>query len=299
VGVHADVQVTSTNWGRNRVSNPEQLVTQVFGSACSVAYNSGRGQLWKPLASLVLEASYEATLWAAVLNADRHKGLAGSRRVFLTCLGGGAFGNSMDWIMQAMRQAVARFAGYGLDVRVVTYAGSIDPQLLALEQEFAATRPEVPKLVRHNTPSQATGIKRPPTELLSPEKTAKEARMTSESATASATVPAKPIAAMSKVPWPEPVDVQLFPADTTTTPAKASKARKACKRPAAAATTVEASVMDEAMRLGYRDKLQNLVAHPDIIAAGFSPKQALKALKASGGLLHPARRALVASRTGV
>jgi hypothetical protein len=40
-------------------------------------------------AVLVLEGACEATLWAAAVNAHR----AGSNVVFLTLLGGGAFGN--------------------------------------------------------------------------------------------------------------------------------------------------------------------------------------------------------------
>ena len=39
VGVHADVQVTSHAWGAKSVKDASQTVTQVFGSACSVAYN--------------------------------------------------------------------------------------------------------------------------------------------------------------------------------------------------------------------------------------------------------------------
>ena len=111
VGVHADVQVTSFAWGSRAVKDSGQQVTQVFGSACSVAYNrdawinSGFGLLWglssshfvprrlavvlqessqqdwEPLARLVLEASYEATLLSALLQARRHGGEGGSRRV--------------------------------------------------------------------------------------------------------------------------------------------------------------------------------------------------------------------------
>jgi len=139
VGVHSDIQVTATDWGRSKVDNSQQVVTQVFGSACSVAYNrKSEPASWRKLASLVLEASYEATLWAALQNAERHGGKGGSRRVFLTCLGGGVFGNSMDWIVQAMRRALATFRDCDLDVRIITYAGRIDPRLLALEREFNA-----------------------------------------------------------------------------------------------------------------------------------------------------------------
>ena len=103
---------------------------------------------WRNFASIVLEASYEATLWAALLNAHRHSGSEGSRRVFLTCLGGGVFGNSMSWIMQAMRRAFEQFKDCDLDVRVVTFAGQVDPTLLAIEQEFAALAARAPERKR-------------------------------------------------------------------------------------------------------------------------------------------------------
>lgn len=50
-------------------------MTQVFGSACSVAYNRDSSREdWAPLASLILEASYEATLLAACKQAMKHSG---------------------------------------------------------------------------------------------------------------------------------------------------------------------------------------------------------------------------------
>ena len=81
----------------------------MFGSGCSVAYADGSKAAWAPFASLVLEGSYEATMWAALEAAVRHNGQQGSRRVFLTLLGGGVFGNSISWIAHAMRLAFDRF----------------------------------------------------------------------------------------------------------------------------------------------------------------------------------------------
>lgn len=139
IGIHEDVQVTSTNWGRNHLKHDEQTVTQVFGSACSVSYSGNGARSWEPFASMVLSASYEATLYAALLTALRHNGsrhLSGPRRVFLTCLGGGVFGNPMEWITDAMEHAFEKFENVNLEVCIVTYAGSIDPRLLELEQRY-------------------------------------------------------------------------------------------------------------------------------------------------------------------
>jgi len=141
IGVQSDVQVTSCCWNARKVRDAQQTVTQVYGSACSVAYNhASSAASWEDFATLVLEASYEATLWAAVLAAHRHGGAGGSRRVFLTCLGGGVFGNSMDWIALAMRRAFERFRDFDLDIRIVTYAGRIDPRLQALERDFVGRK---------------------------------------------------------------------------------------------------------------------------------------------------------------
>ena len=82
VGLHADVEVTDQAASGGTVS-------QIFCSALPVAYSGHPSSAWARFASLILEAAYEATLLAGVLNADR----GASDRVLLTRLGGGAFGN--------------------------------------------------------------------------------------------------------------------------------------------------------------------------------------------------------------
>jgi hypothetical protein len=94
------------------------VVSQAFYSALPVAYYGHVPKpLWAPLASLVLEAAYEATMLAAVLNAQR----GALNIILLTLLGGGAFGNDADWIHAAMRRALQIMTGFGLDVRLVSY----------------------------------------------------------------------------------------------------------------------------------------------------------------------------------
>jgi len=44
-----------------------------------------------------------------------------SNVLLLTRLGGGAFGNDDAWIDGAMERSLARMAGAGLDVRLVSY----------------------------------------------------------------------------------------------------------------------------------------------------------------------------------
>lgn len=98
IGVHWDVEVTDLEPQGHRVS-------QAFCSALPVAYQQAvqAGSL-RRLAGLVLEAAYEATLLAGVLNRVR----TGCNLVYLTRLGGGAFGNDPRWIDEAIAQALAR-----------------------------------------------------------------------------------------------------------------------------------------------------------------------------------------------
>lgn len=123
IGVHSRVQVTDVA--------DEQLVSQAFCSALPVAYTPIPSARWRSFAVLVLEAAYEATVWAAVLNAHR----TGCRLLFLTRVGGGAFGNEPAWIHHAMRRALTNVTGIGLDVRVVSL-GRVDADLERLVAEF-------------------------------------------------------------------------------------------------------------------------------------------------------------------
>lgn len=115
VAVQWDTEVTLGSAGH--------LVSQVYASALPVAYSRHGSGLWEPFARLILEAAYEATLAAAVLNGRR----TGNGRVFLTRLGGGAFGNAPSWIDGALSRAIDIARGWNLpdgflDVVMVRYA---------------------------------------------------------------------------------------------------------------------------------------------------------------------------------
>ena len=112
VGIHWDVEITDTN------ENQMLSVSQAFCSALPVAYSDMRGPAWKRFSELVLEAAYEATLIATALNARRGV----SNRVFLTSLGGGAFGNEEAWIQSAMSRSLELAAGWDLSVGLVSYS---------------------------------------------------------------------------------------------------------------------------------------------------------------------------------
>ena len=132
------MQVTATKWGKHLVGDPEQQVTQVFGSACPISYSGNDVALWRPLAQLVLSASYEATLLAAAANAAKHTGEPGARRVFLTMLGGGVFGNDPSWIVSAIAGAIVKCKHFGLEVHVVQYSAPAEPEVRRLMQDWQA-----------------------------------------------------------------------------------------------------------------------------------------------------------------
>lgn len=121
IGVQWDTEVTGFRFGMAQYEGPKQLVSQAYCSACSVAYSKGSAESWEPLACLVLDAAYEATLYTALQNAMNHDGAGGSKRVFLTALGGGVFGNSPEWILQAMERSFKKFQGVGLEVVIVSF----------------------------------------------------------------------------------------------------------------------------------------------------------------------------------
>lgn len=125
IGLHFDTEVTHPD-------APEgQRVAQAYCSACPVAYAGGRMVDWQPLAQTILEATYEATLHAALLNAET----TGNRRVILTQVGGGVFGNDPGWIVAAIHRALGLFEHSDLDVQINSY-NAPDPRVAALIRQW-------------------------------------------------------------------------------------------------------------------------------------------------------------------
>ena len=125
IGIHSDAEVTDADGARR------PLVSQAFCSALPVAYSRVPRAHWQSFASLVLESAYEATICAAVGNAQR----GASNVVLLTRLGGGAFGNDDDWIFAAMRRAFQCAMRTALDVRLVSY-GPASREILQMAADF-------------------------------------------------------------------------------------------------------------------------------------------------------------------
>lgn len=83
----------------------------MYCSAMSCGYSGVDNKLWEPLATLVLEASYEATLLAALCShinkTTADKAQQKPHKVFLTFLGGGVFRNEATWIAHSIGRALA------------------------------------------------------------------------------------------------------------------------------------------------------------------------------------------------
>lgn len=144
IGLHKDLGVTfSSRWTPTASDGgDEMVVTQTYCSALSCGYSAFPPYLWEPLARLVLEANYEGTLWAAIINmafdatvsngyhpadvteipsssnasnntsSNNNTRSSNSKQdwrdhVFLTKLGGGVFRNEPEWISSAIARAVA------------------------------------------------------------------------------------------------------------------------------------------------------------------------------------------------
>ena len=119
IGIQWDTQVT--------LNNSQHTVSQACCSALPVAYSPHSPTLWAEFARLVLEASYEATICTTILNSVRN----GNNRLFLTLLGGGAFGNETAWIVGGIQRALNLYKHVDLDVAIVSY-GSSKPYIQSL-----------------------------------------------------------------------------------------------------------------------------------------------------------------------
>jgi hypothetical protein len=98
----------------------KQRLSQAYCSALPVAYSQVGADLWEAFARLILEATYEATFCAALINHE----ISGNNKLFLTLVGGGAFGNKTAWITDALQKTIQLFSQTPLDVRIVSYGRS-------------------------------------------------------------------------------------------------------------------------------------------------------------------------------
>ncbi|MCB0628716.1 MAG: hypothetical protein R2824_36065 [Saprospiraceae bacterium] len=112
IGLQLDTEVT--------IDQRKNTVTQAYCSALPIGYSQVPAVQWEPFARLILEATYEATFYAAL----RHLKATGNDQLFLTLVGGGVFGNPLHWILDAIEKTVLQFKHVPLDVKIVSYGAS-------------------------------------------------------------------------------------------------------------------------------------------------------------------------------
>ena len=111
IGIQEQADVIKTKENQEIVHK----VSQAFCSGISVGYSQASTNSWKIISKIVLDAAYESTLLATIINAQ--KGI-GSKVVILTFIGGGVFGNEMSWIISAIGRACALLAHHDLEVKI-------------------------------------------------------------------------------------------------------------------------------------------------------------------------------------
>ncbi len=112
VGIQWQTEVT--------ISETKHKVSQIYCSALPIGYSQIESFYWEYFSRIILEALYEATLYAGMINMEKNN----SNLVYLTLVGGGAFGNEEYWILESMKKAVEKFKDVPLNIKIVSYGTS-------------------------------------------------------------------------------------------------------------------------------------------------------------------------------
>ena len=125
VGYQAGTEVT--------IGDSNHFVSQVFCSALPVAYSDVPSSNWDHFPRLILDATYELTFYLALQNQIKND----CDKLYLTLVGGGVFGNKLDWILSSIDRSLRLFASSGLDVKIVSY-GASKKAIVKLAQQHTA-----------------------------------------------------------------------------------------------------------------------------------------------------------------
>jgi hypothetical protein len=123
IGIQWNTEVTS--------SDSKHTVTQAYCSAMPVAYSQQSSERWASFAQIILESSYESTICTGILNSMK----TGNSKVYLTLIGGGAFGNERTWIINAIKRSLELYRHIELDVVIVSH-GYSSSQVQELIRQF-------------------------------------------------------------------------------------------------------------------------------------------------------------------
>jgi hypothetical protein len=112
VGIQKETEVT--------IIDRLQKVTQIYCSALPVGYSITDSIKWERFARLILDGLYESTILSAIENREK----TGNKKVFLTLVGGGVFGNEPKWIIESVVKNLKKYESSGLEINFVSYGQS-------------------------------------------------------------------------------------------------------------------------------------------------------------------------------
>lgn len=127
IGVHQNCQITMNRGKNGMILNPDskQITHQVFCAAFSFPRNVIVNDFTYEIGGQILKAEYRATILAAWDNSIKFPDRKGSKKCFLTLLGGGVFHNPFNIICNAINDCKSVIELSGLDVYVVCFDNNV------------------------------------------------------------------------------------------------------------------------------------------------------------------------------
>jgi nicotinic acid mononucleotide adenylyltransferase len=160
----------------------DQIVSQIYCSAYPVAYStSGTTNVpdtsaadYALLSSMILHAVYYSTLAYAVtrITPDETR-----KKVFLTKVGGGVFGNDVSLIDNAIYNALRHFTAYPIDVYIVDYKNPttiIDPEEVKSLTSAPSRYPDIQTALKKRATDETETLKKATDEKVAADKVAAE-----------------------------------------------------------------------------------------------------------------------------
>lgn len=125
MGVHSNCQVLLTQdmLGNLVLASGDQIVHHVYCAALDFSGSVPHNLLYDTIGKAILRASYKISILSAWENSVKYPDLAGSKKLYLTLLGGGVFGNPHEWICDAVLENEQLIVESGLEVYLIFYNG--------------------------------------------------------------------------------------------------------------------------------------------------------------------------------
>ena len=146
IASHKNCEVTMTRNNKNEfifIQKEEGKRPQIAHHIYAAAFNMGRNviqnEFTEKISESLLEAEYRNAILCAWDNSIKYPDRAGSKKLYLTLLGGGVFGNPMDLICNQIAKCKDLIIDSGLDVYVVCYDEYTFAEVFPLLQEVVET----------------------------------------------------------------------------------------------------------------------------------------------------------------